>query len=562
MIRARIDPDWPAGPVEVATDLASLGTLVSRVPGAKYARRSDSWMLPRTRVAVTQLVAIAGKHLEPLPADVAALAEAPTSLTSGVVDIDSGLALRGLMVHQKGGVRFLATRLRTILGDEPGLGKTAQALIAAVKPALVICPATLLQNWADEAATWVPGLTTQIISGTAVQRRKQIATEADLYIVGYESAVKHTRLAGFGSTKLTDDEKQPKELNERTWNTVIIDEAHNLANPVAKRTRGAWFLADGATRVYALTGTPVRSKPSDLWSLWHLIASDEAPVKSKWLDRYAIIRFDAWGHPVEESFNPETKAELDALLAPRFLRRTKAEVLPNLPPKVESVRRLELEPKQAKAYKQMRDTMLAEATDGSLLAAPNPAQKFLRLLQIASATPLSLDEGTLELGLPSNKVNAVLDIASERTGLPTVAFSVSRRLSRLVGAQLAKAGYKIGFVDGAETAAARSRAVEAFQAGELDWILCTYGAGGTGITLHAADTMVRIQRPFSRVDDIQAADRIHRIGQEAESVQYIDLVSIGTAERRVIEILENKGEVMEAVCRDKDRMLELLKEAA
>jgi SNF2 family DNA or RNA helicase len=537
----------------VSTDLPSEGTLVSRVPGSRYQRKGDHWTIPATRPAVIQLKGICGDRLDCLPANVEMLAE-PNS----IVPLRG---LDGMFPHQDAGFSFFVSQCRGILADEPGLGKTAQALASVTTPALVICPATLLQNWADEAERWVPNHPVQIISGTAAQRRKQIAAEADIYIIGYESAVKHTRLAGFGSTKLSDDERKPKELNERHWNTVIVDEAHNLANPAAKRTRAAWFLADSAERVYALTGTPVRNKPSDLWSILRLVYHDEAPVKSKWIDRYAVVRLDAGGHPVDESFEPATKDELDSIIAPRLLRRTKAEVLPGLPPKIETVRRLDMEPKQAKAYRTMKEEMLAAVEDGSFLVAPNPAQKFLRLLQIASATPLSLDEGTLELGMPSNKVNAMLDIASERSGLPTVAFSASRRLSRLVGSQLAKAGYTVGWVDGAETAAARSRAVESFQAGELDWIMCTYGAGGTGITLHASDTMVRIQRPFSKVDDIQAADRIHRIGQEAESCHYIDLTSIGTAEGRVREILNNKGELMEAVCRDKDRMVEMLEAA-
>lgn len=561
MIRLDVSDDVDV--LVVTTDLATEGTLVSRVPGARYMRKGDVWRLPLTYAAAEQLRGIAGSRLQlapPAARAVSALAHAALTAENSKQSATVG-RVEGDMPHQTTGVRFLVTARRAILGDEPGLGKTKVALTSLDLPALVICPTTLRQVWADEAAKWRPELAVQVIGGTAVQRRKQIAAEADLYVVGYEAAVKHTRLAPFGSTKLTDDERTERELNARAWNTVIVDEAHNLANPGAKRTRAAWHLADSAKRVYALTGTPIRNRPSDFWSLLRLADAESWPVKSKWLDRYAVLRLNHWGGVVDESFEPTTKAELDHLVAPFFLRRTKAEVLPDLPPKLYSTRHLEMGARQAKAYKTMKDTMLAEVADGSLLVAPNPAQKFMRLLQIASATPLSLDEGTLELGLPSCKVEAVLDLAAERAGLPTVAFSVSRRLSRLVGAQLAKAGYSVGFVDGAEAPGARSRAVENFQAGELDWILCTYGAGGTGITLHRSDTLLRIQRPFSRVDDLQGADRIHRLGQSAESVHYIDLVTTGTAERRVIKILEGKGELMEAVCRDKDRLTEMLEAA-
>jgi len=555
------------GKLVVKTAVASEGTLVCQVPGARYQRKTDSWELPLTYPAFRQLAGICGDRIMELdhePLRDWADAQASYSRWSEVAKTAPGSSSRhGFMPHQMQGIRFLRHQRRAVLADEPGLGKTAQALMSASYPALVLCPSTVRQVWADEVAKWcqeTPSTMTrvQVIGGTAAQRRKQIATPADVYVIGYESAVKHSRLAPFGSTKMTDDEKADKELNALNFNTLIVDEAHNLASPAAKRTRAAWYLAGQADKVFALTGTPLRSKPSDLWSLLHLVHADEWPVKSKFVDRYATVRFNAWGQPVEENFRPDTKAELDALVAPRFLRRTKAEVLPNMPPKVESVRRLDMANKQAAAYRQMKETMLAEVADGSLLVAPNPAQRFLRLLQIASATPLSVDEGAMEMGLPSNKADAVLDLAAERAGLPTVMFSVSRRLSRLLGVQLFKAGYSVGYVDGAAGAGERNRAVEAFQAGELDWILCTYGAGGTGITLHRADTMVRAQRPFSRVDDIQAADRIHRMGQTAESVQYIDLVSIGTAESRVLSILKDKGELMEQVCRDKDRMVELL----
>jgi SNF2 family DNA or RNA helicase len=539
------------GHLVTKVDLATEATLVTQVPGARYQRKGDWWKVPRTRTAVIQLMGIAQDRLNWVD----------TFMPGEPLDPDP-LSVEGLFYHQQEGAGFLVDRHRAVLADEPGVGKTAQAAVALVAPALVVCPPSLTGVWADELAKWRPELAASVVAGTAAKRRQIIAERPDVLIVSFPLVWRHSRLAGFGSNKLSDDDKTPKELNETPFATVIVDEAQNVLSTSAKQTRATWAVADAAERVYALTGTPVRNRPTDLWALMRLVHPQEWPVRSKYVDRYCTLRHNAWGGVVDEGFQPETKAELDRLIAPRFLRRTKAEVLPHLPPKTYSERRLDMEPKQAKAYKQMRDTMLHELDDGSLLVAPNPMLKVMRLLQFAAATPTSFEDEAVELGMPSCKVAAMLELADERQGQPTVAFSVSKKVSRLIGGALGKAGYWVGYLDGdVAPGPARAAVVERFQSGALDWVLCTYAVGGEGLTLHRADTLVRVQRPWSVVQDKQAEDRIHRIGQEAGSVHYIDLITKGTVEPRVVAALTEKSALVGAVCRDEERIRELLEAA-
>jgi SNF2 family DNA or RNA helicase len=573
------------GHLVARVDLATEATLVSQVPGARYQRKGDWWKVPLTLTAWVQLDAIAGDGVSWV-ADVAlspaldALRHAERRAWDAKQTAIGGDpdAPEGLFPHQAQGLRYLRAVNRAVLADEPGVGKTAQAAAALVAPALVVCPPSLTGVWADELAKWRPELTASVVTGAAAKRRQIVATRPDVLIVSFPLVWRHSRLAGFGSNKLarcaTCDPKaedpveeakcehHPRELNETPFATVIVDEAQNVLSTSAKQTRATWAVADAAERVYALTGTPVRNRPTDLWALMRLVHPGEWPVRSKYTDRYCTLRHNAWGGVVDEGFQPETKAELDRLIAPRFLRRTKAEVLPHLPPKTYSERRLDMEPKQAKAYKQMRDTMLHELDDGSLLVAPNPMLKVMRLLQFAAATPVSFEDEAVELGMPSCKVAAMLDLADERQGQPTVAFSVSKKVSRLTGGALGKAGYRVDYLDGdVAPGPARAAVVERFQSGALDWVLCTYAVGGEGLTLHRADTLVRVQRPWSVVQDKQAEDRIHRIGQEAASCHYIDLVTKGTNESRVIKALTEKSALVGAVCRDEERIREYLEAA-
>ena len=497
-----------------------------------------------------------------------------------------------LFPHQRAGVKFLATARRALLADEPGLGKTAQAIRAlkqlqdsgeTIFPALIVCPNTLKKNWKREFDKWWPGLDIQIIKGSATQRRKQFDEPAQVFIINWESLRGHSRLAPYGSVALArctecgghDDkvtenrcEVHKRELNGINFKAVIADEIHRSKEPKSKQSRALWAATGDADIRYALTGTPIANNVLDLWSILHWISPEEWPSKTRWIDRMVNTMINAFGGMMVLGVKPHMEPEFYAALNPRMRRMLKAKVLPWLPEMMFERRDVEMSTKQKKAYEQMRDMMIAELEGGEALTAPSVLTQTIRLLQFASSyAEIAANEETGEikavLADPSCKVDALMDdIKSGDFGNDSVAVcAVSRQLIYLLSAALTKEKIEHGLITGAQSEDERQQAVDDFQAGKIKWILFTAQAGGVGITLTAARRLIMLQRPWSLVDHRQALDRVHRIGSEIhDSIIVTDYVTEGTIEERVIQVLETKADNFEQIVRDKDKLLTLLKD--
>jgi SNF2 family DNA or RNA helicase len=497
-----------------------------------------------------------------------------------------------LFPHQRAGVKFLATARRALLADEPGLGKTAQAIRALkllqengtpIFPALIVCPNTLKKNWKREFDKWWPGLDIQIIKGSATQRRKQFDEPAQVFIINWESLRGHSRLAPYGSVALArckdcggHDEKvtenrcevHKRELNGIDFKAVIADEIHRSKEPKSKQSRALWAATGDADIRYALTGTPIANNVLDLWSILHWISPEEWPSKTRWIDRMVNTMLNAFGGMMVLGIKPHMEPEFYAALNPRMRRMLKAKVLPWLPEMMFERRDVEMSTKQKKAYDQMRDMMIAELEGGEAITAPSALTQTIRLLQFASSyAEIVANEETGEikaiLADPSCKVDALMDdIKNGDFGNDSVAVcAVSRQLIYLLSAALTKEKIAHGLITGAQTEDERQQAVDDFQAGKIKWILFTAQAGGVGITLTAARRLIMLQRPWSLVDHRQALDRVHRIGSEIhDSIIVTDYVTEGTIEERVIQVLETKADNFEQIVRDKDKLLTLLKD--
>ena len=497
-----------------------------------------------------------------------------------------------LFPHQRAGVKFLATARRALLADEPGLGKTAQAIRALkllqengtpIFPALIVCPNTLKKNWKREFDKWWPGLDIQIIKGSATQRRKQFDEPAQVFIINWESLRGHSRLAPYGSVALArckdcggHDEKvtenrcevHKRELNGIDFKAVIADEIHRSKEPKSKQSRALWAATGDADIRYALTGTPIANNVLDLWSILHWISPEEWPSKTRWIDRMVNTMLNAFGGMMVLGVKPHMEPEFYAALNPRMRRMLKAKVLPWLPEMMFERRDVEMSTKQKKAYDQMRDMMIAELEGGEAITAPSALTQTIRLLQFASSyAEIAANEETGEikaiLADPSCKVDALMDdIKNGDFGNDSVAVcAVSRQLIYLLSAALTKEKIAHGLITGAQTEDERQQAVDDFQAGKIKWILFTAQAGGVGITLTAARRLIMLQRPWSLVDHRQALDRVHRIGSEIhDSIIVTDYVTEGTIEERVIQVLETKADNFEQIVRDKDKLLTLLKD--
>jgi SNF2 family DNA or RNA helicase len=574
-----------------------LKELCKSIPGAKWDSTAMVWSVPASWATCLALRStfkndlVIGPRLTDWAGNELANRITPANELRDLETLEDPLN-EDLFPHQRAGVKFLATARRALLADEPGLGKTAQAIRAlkqlqdngeTIFPALIVCPNTLKKNWKREFDKWWPGLDIQIIKGSATQRRKQFDEPAQVFIINWESLRGHSRLAPYGSVALArctecggHDEKvtenrcevHKRELNGINFKAVIADEIHRSKEPKSKQSRALWAATGDADIRYALTGTPIANNVLDLWSILHWISPEEWPSKTRWIDRMVNTMINAFGGMMVLGVKPHMEPEFYAALNPRMRRMLKAKVLPWLPEMMFERRDVEMSTKQKKAYEQMRDMMIAELEGGEALTAPSVLTQTIRLLQFASSyAEIAANEETGEikavLADPSCKVDALMDdIKSGDFGNDSVAVcAVSRQLIYLLSAALTKEKIEHGLITGAQSEDERQQAVDDFQAGKIKWILFTAQAGGVGITLTAARRLIMLQRPWSLVDHRQALDRVHRIGSEIhDSIIVTDYVTEGTIEERVIQVLETKADNFEQIVRDKDKLLTLLKD--
>lgn len=527
--------------------------MMKTVPGAVWRHRTQQWNIPMTWAALAAMRGTFGSELNMEPGVI-------SWAWSERERVEAALAARvvepapGQYSFQEVGISFLNIAGSALLGDEMGLGKSRQAIISADLPCLVVCPNSMKYAWREEWFKWRSECSVSVVDGTPTAKAKALSSGADVVIVNWESLRSYSRLAPYGSIRLSDKQKEPGPLN-REWATVIADEAHRAKDPHSQQTRALWATGATATRRIALTGTPVANSPADLWSVMHFVSPEEWPSKTKFIDRYCNSSQNFWGGLDVYSLKQSTRAEMDAFFEPRFLRRTKAEVLPQLPAKTYSVRNVIMAPAQLKAYESLRKDMLAQL-DSGILAAFDPLVQSLRLLQTASALPV-LDEagGVSALSLPSCKVEALLDLLDEAAGAPMVVFAASRKLIELCSE---KVDCDHILITGSQSSVDRATSIERFQRGGVPLALVTLGAGGEGITLTAASRAVFLQRSWSLVQNLQAEDRIHRIGQIGDSVEIIDVVSTGTLEEKVREVMYDKEATLADVVKDPKRLRDLL----
>ena len=584
--------------------------LCKSIPGANWDPKKNIWHMPVSWAGCLALRSTFQAELEIGPKlqawafnDLYTRVE-PANALRNSLDAEGDPVL---YPFQRAGVKFLATAKRALLADEPGSGKTIQAIRAlkelqdqgeVVFPALVVCPNTIKRTWEREFAKWWPEVNVQIVSGSAVQRRKQFNSflepdpdgpQPQILIINWESLRSHSRLAPYGSVALkkcpkhggTDPkvteaqcEIHERELNKIQFHSVIADEIHRSKNPQSKQTRALWGATGDAEFRFALTGTPLANDATDLWAILHWLQPEEWPTKTKWTERMVDMMMNAFGGIMVLGIKPTMKDEFYASLNPRMRRMIKSVVLPWLPKVVPERRYVEMPPKQAKAYKQMKENMLAELDSGGILTVSSVLTQTLRLLQFASSYAeleevevVNKDTGEIEtkvkvnLSEPSGKIDAFVDdIKNGDFGDESVAVSaVHIQLINLLSAKLTKEKIPHGLITGDQSEWERTVAMDDFQSGKTKFILFTAQAGGVGVTLTAARYLVRLERPYSLIDDKQVNDRVHRIGSEIhDSIIILDYTTDSAVEERVREILDTKQDNFEEVVQDRKQLIGLL----
>jgi hypothetical protein len=467
-----------------------------------------------------------------------------------VLDDPHNFLANGFVVHNTG------KTITTILG----LGERIGHLEHGGLPIVVVAPASVVDPWVEALRRWAPYWTTVAWRGSPV-KRKALAGTADVYVVSYDTA----RM----DAKDTNPARSPLvALDPRA---LVADECHLIKNHNAARTAAVHRLTRNVTTFVALSGTPITHHPGDLWPALRDLAPGAWPSRERWVNRYCLQGSADYGESIL-GLHPGTEPEFRLAVLGQHRRVAKADVLDQLPPKVYSVRTVTLPPEYRKAYDQLEAEMLAELPDGQELSVMDALSQLTILSRLACAAAdveitieTDDDDGIekrhihLELKAPSWKVDALLEVLDERDGSPVVAFAPSRQLMVLAGQAAAAAGKRVGYVLGGQTMTERTATVDRFQRGELDLICATTGAGGVGLTLTAASTVVFLQRPWSLVESVQAEDRCHRIGSEIhDSIEIVDIVAADTIDTRVRAVLREKAGQLADLVQDPRIVAELL----
>jgi superfamily II DNA or RNA helicase len=475
---------------------------------------------------------------------VKAQSEAWESAVRGLLDVKSvpkvpvPKNLRAtLRPYQKEGFQWLhflwTHRLGGILADDMGLGKTLQtvALILVIKaatpakdrrPILIVAPTSVAANWQHELAHFAPSLTVACVRKVAGSN-KQLAKE-----------IKHADLvvSSYGLFRLDFD-----AYAAQSWTMLVLDEAQFVKNHQSKGYQNARKLP--AEFKLTLTGTPLENNLMELWALLSIVAPGLFPSPKHFTDFYQ--------KPIEKDADNDKLKQLRQRVRPLMLRRTKEQVVRELPPKIEQVIELELEPQHRKIY----DTYLQRERQRVLgLLGDIDKNRFmifksLTTLRLLSLAP-SLVDAKKYAKVPSTKLRALSKQLQEILGENhrVLIFSQFTSFLKMVQAELRAQNIQHCYLDGSTTN--RAALLENFKTGGAPVFLISLKAGGFGLNLTEADYCILLDPWWNPAAETQAVDRAHRIGQTRQVIVY-RLVAKDTIEEKVMALKAKKSKLFASV---------------
>jgi superfamily II DNA or RNA helicase len=415
-----------------------------------------------------------------------------------------------------------------ILADDMGLGKTVQTLAhlalekqqgRLTKPALIVAPVSTLSNWQQEVHRFAPNLEVLVLHGSRRKESFSLIDKVDVVVTGY-------------SLLQLDSEV----LLAREYYLVILDEAQTIKNPRAKVSTVARSIR--AEHRLALTGTPVENHLGELWSLFDFAQPGLLRDERHFARHYRT--------PIEKDGNRQRAQALAQRLAPFLLRRTKDAVAKDLPPKTEIVETLAFDERQRDFY------------DGIRLASHRRIQEIVReqglarsqitildaLLKLRQACcdPRLLDVGPGNADIPSAKLEWLATVLPEliAEGRRILVFSQFTSMLRLIEKTVTELGIPYCLLTGATQS--RGEVIARFQSGQAPLFLISLKAGGTGLNLTAADTVIHYDPWWNPAVEAQATDRAHRIGQDKPVFVY-KLIAQDTVEEKIMQLQADKHEL-------------------
>ena len=451
-----------------------------------------------------------------------------------------------LREYQKIGYTWMRTLARYhfggILADDMGLGKTLQviALLTAFYqekteqkaagnegsgselplPSLIVCPASLVYNWGQEFARFSPGIRVLLIAGTAKERQEQLeeqmrmeASEGAQVIITSYDLLKRDRAAYL----------------RRTFEYEIIDEAQVIKNA---KTQGAKAVKEiSANARFALTGTPVENRLSELWSIFDFLMPGFLYSYRKFRERYEL--------PIVKNQDPEALTALRRMTGPFVLRRLKKDVLRELPGKEERIVYSAASGRQQKLYTASA-LKLKEALAGGAWSGNGKLEvlsQLMRLRQICCDPALCFEDYTGESAKLETCVSLIASASA--AGHKILLFSQFASMLERIQERLLQEGISSHLLVGATPKEERSRMVQAFASDEVPVFLISLKAGGTGLNLTAADIVMHYDPWWNVAAQNQATDRAYRIGQEKPVTVY-KLILKDTIEENLLKLQNAK----------------------
>ena len=426
------------------------------------------------------------------------------------------------------------------LADDMGLGKTVQALAFLLHkkdsgPSLVVAPKSVVPNWASEAERFTPSLKVTVLNEVSDRKAAlEGAVDGELFLVSYGVLVTSVDI-----------------LKAVTWNVVCLDEAHQIKNRTTRMSQAAMALNAGSRVI--LTGTPVQNHLGELWNLMQFVNPGLLGSWTHFKDKYI-------NGPEMDDYKREM---LKGLTQPFILRRTKEEVLGELPDKVSYEHMVHLSGDEMAVYENARQLLEVKYKKNKTRAERAMVQD-VKVEFFAELTRLRLMANAMELVNSgwkggSSKVDALKDILStlmDSGDNRVIIFSQFTSFLEIIGRMLVKQGYKYLYLDGSTPLKERSMLVTKFQSGLCPIFLVSLKAGGLGLSLTAANYVIIADPWWNPAIEKQAEDRAHRMGQE-RAVTVIRLVAQHTIEEKILRLHETKRELSDAILEGTDRSFKL-----
>ena len=449
-------------------------------------------------------------------------AEVPTTLQAELRDYQiAGYRWLMQMAHWGAGA---------CLADDMGLGKTIQTLAlllarAPAGPAIVLAPTSVIGNWQRESARFAPTL--KVLRFDELDRTAKLPHLAafDVLLVSYGLLSTHS-----------------ETLTKQHFHSIVLDEAQAIKNAATQRAQAACAL-QGDFRV-ATSGTPLENHLGELWSLMRFLNPGLLSSQEKFQRRFS--------GPIERDPSSPAKAVLRQLIAPFLLRRTKAQVLSELPPKTEITLTIAPSAEEAQLVAGLRAAALNKLNSMDNVSAEKRFHILAEITRLRRAA-CHPDLVAPELKISSAKLTQLLELVAElkENRHRALIFSQFVDYLSIVRKAFDAAGFSYQYLDGSTATKAREAAVSAFQAGVGDVFLLSLKAGGVGLNLTAADYVIHLDPWWNPAVEQQASDRAHRIGQ-TRPVTIYRLVLQGSIEEQILSLHGQKRELIDSMLSDRE----------